>query len=148
MIPRSITGHHERRKQAWQDRVRRRAGRLADRARVPVPTDVAERIVWGEPDECWPWVGGRHREDYGRWHGVIVHRMVWERATGQVLGEDDYIDHLCFVTFCQNPDHMEVVTKSENSYRRNEPKPEKEENERRAWARVEEWYMEKYGVGA
>ena len=48
---------------------------------------------------------------------MLIHRKVWEEARGPIP-EGMTIDHLCMQKTCINPDHMEVVTRSENSRRR------------------------------
>ena len=59
-------------------------------------------------------------------HGkvVIVHRYVFEKLIGPILleGDDDpTLDHRnCVSRACVRPDHMDVVSRSENSRRANE----------------------------
>lgn len=68
-----------------------------------------------EPNSgCWLWLGslkhdgystgGQHARAYEAFHGPIPRGLE--------------IDHLCNVPSCVNPDHMEVVTHSENMKRR------------------------------
>ena len=70
---------------------------------------------------CWIWRGHRIKKGgYGRLTGkkgtALVHKMVWENLLGTVpLGM--CLDHLCRVTNCVNPAHMEVVTPEENTRR-------------------------------
>lgn len=72
---------------------------------------------------CWLWQGatadgtskGYGRIDYcgTRWK---VHRLAWVYLRGPIP-EGLEIDHLCRVRNCFNPDHLEVVTRTENNRR-------------------------------
>ena len=44
-----------------------------------------------------------------------AHRVVWRRVYGSIR-----LDHLCEVTLCQRPDHLELVPKPENTRRRHQ----------------------------
>lgn len=69
---------------------------------------------------CWNWTastwGGYGMFRYER--GKKAHRFSYEYHTGEMLG-DLTIDHLCKNKSCVNPEHLEAVTKGENSRRRN-----------------------------
>lgn len=70
---------------------------------------------------CWLWTGAAT----GAGYPVIgiarrsrpAHRMAYEAAVGPIPSGLT-IDHLCCITMCVNPQHMEVVTHGENSRRR------------------------------
>lgn len=70
---------------------------------------------------CWPWQGYRNPEGYG--HTVFGDTKI--RLAPRVshlifhgyLDLDLTIDHLCAVTSCVNPDHLELVTRAENTRR-------------------------------
>ena len=65
---------------------------------------------------CWLWQATKDRKGYGQfWDRRVVHahRWVWERLR-EPIPNGLTIDHLCCVTSCVNPDHMEVVTTQEN----------------------------------
>jgi hypothetical protein len=49
-----------------------------------------------------------------------AHRAVYEHVYG-FLPKDRYIDHLCKVKCCVNPDHLEAVTHRENTMRSDGP---------------------------
>ncbi len=73
---------------------------------------------------CWIWLGGKDKDGYG----VIcfdrkkrrVHRVMHIFLNGDIpTGMEP--DHLCKVTACCNPSHMEIVTQRENVLRSNGP---------------------------
>lgn len=70
--------------------------------------------------ECWVWMGATFSGGYGRvtWGGSKqrTHRLAYEDAKGPIP-EGLFIDHLCHVRPCVNPDHMEPVTNRENILR-------------------------------
>lgn len=80
----------------------------------------------GHDTPCWVWAGattGRNaRTVYGQmWHEGAMrksHRVYYERTNGPIPNSLQ-LDHLCRVTLCVNPDHLEAVTGSENTYRGN-----------------------------
>jgi len=68
---------------------------------------------------CWLWTGytsmgyGQMSLNMKRWP---AHRLSWELVNGPIP-KGLTIDHLCRVTRCVRPDHLEVVTLAENSRR-------------------------------
>lgn len=69
-------------------------------------------------ETCWIWTDDRHR--YGRFyidhHRLAAHRWAYQRWVGPI--PDGYeVDHLCCVTRCVNPAHLEAVTPQENKRR-------------------------------
>jgi HNH endonuclease len=68
---------------------------------------------------CWIWIGALASFSpstplgYGRFRGRQAHRVAWERLRGPVP-ENLELDHLCRMTPCVNPDHLEPVTHAEN----------------------------------
>jgi hypothetical protein len=79
------------------------------------------RFVEPEPmSGCWIWLGCQDRKGYGRFRWPharetkLAHRVsyfiryaVWPKE----------LDHLCRVTSCVNPSHLEFVTSRENTRR-------------------------------
>lgn len=88
----------------------------------PRSTPIDERF-WSRVDaegDCWLWTGPLNQDGYGRfWDGKRVrrtHKWAYEYLVGAVpLGFE--LDHLCRVTACVNPDHLEPVTHAENMRR-------------------------------
>src|SRR5262245_17929513 len=79
--------------------------------------------VYKEPGEkaCWLWEGAQYSNGYGMFRVSISkkkrrflsHRYAYELLVGPIpIGLE--IDHLCRVTSCVRPDHLEPVTHREN----------------------------------
>lgn len=73
--------------------------------------------------DCLIWQGARNSRGYGSVTGgskgftLLAHRAVYMDLIGPIEG-DLTIDHLCMEKLCLNVQHMEVVTRSENSRRK------------------------------
>lgn len=65
---------------------------------------------------CWIWQLGTNRNKYGLISNQIAHRMIYEKYKG-VIPDGLILDHLCRVTLCVNPDHLEPVTEAINTQR-------------------------------
>lgn len=72
---------------------------------------------------CWIWCGGIDSRGYGSVQievaGVLevrAHRAAYRAFVGSIP-DGFQIDHLCRVTSCVNPDHLEAVTPRENTRR-------------------------------
>ena len=77
--------------------------------------DVPDYIVDG--NGCWIWQRGVNPVSrYGMLGRRWAHRVIYEREVGPIPRGME-LDHLCRVKACVNPDHLEVVTKSENAKR-------------------------------
>lgn len=80
---------------------------------------------WSKVDtagDCWEWTASRTSNGYGQFRNprlnrpVRAHRVAWETLVGPV--PDDLVcDHLCRNRLCINPDHIELVTRGENTRR-------------------------------
>jgi hypothetical protein len=83
-----------------------------------------ERMTAPEPNTgCLIFTGTWQSRGYGMVNlglgsgeRLLAHRAAWEQAHGPVP-EDMTIDHLCGVKACVNPDHMEIVSRVENTIR-------------------------------
>lgn len=69
---------------------------------------------------CWLWTGYVSERGYGRIGArgktVSAHRWTYNLFKGEIPEGLD-LDHLCRVRHCVNPDHLEAVTRSENTIR-------------------------------
>lgn len=75
-------------------------------------------------DDCQIWQGAVQSSGYGSVNGgegksLLAHRVVFTEMVGPIE-EDLTVDHLCANKLCMNVFHMELVTRSENSRRKNE----------------------------
>lgn len=91
---------------------------------VHIRDDVVTRILAQtvRSGDCIEWTGYRLPSGYGTigWRGRtwVVHRAMWTATVGPVPTDDDWtLDHLCRNRRCVNIDHLEVVTRTENSRR-------------------------------
>lgn len=93
------------------------------------PLERLLRRVEKQPgDGCWLWTGSFGTGGYGHF-GVsgkttYVHRFAFQHFVGPI--PDGYeIDHLCCVSNCVRPDHLEAVTLRENRGRRDKRRKER-----------------------
>jgi hypothetical protein len=88
-------------------------------------TPVVVERFWKKVEKgegCWIWTGAAGSEgDYGNYRAgrrfVSAHRFAYEISVGPIPSGLE-IDHLCRVTLCVNPAHMEPVTGEENRRRK------------------------------
>ena len=71
-----------------------------------------------EPNSgCWLWTSAVNQKGYGRFNLNSIarkaHRISYEIHKGPIP-TGLQIDHICRVTCCVNPDHLEAVTCEEN----------------------------------
>lgn len=92
--------------------------------RFPARVNRHGPVVVEHLGACWLWTGERHSEygcfRPGRLSGlpekVLAHRFSYELANGPIP-DGATIDHLCRVTLCVNPGHLEAVAPVENTMR-------------------------------
>jgi len=69
--------------------------------------------------ECWPWMGARDRNGYGRYRmnrkPFLAHRLAWlfARTPGETLDDRDIL-HRCDNPPCCNPFHLWAGTAADN----------------------------------
>lgn len=75
-----------------------------------------------EDGGCWLWTGLTDIRGYGLFHvdrmSRRAHRVSYETYVGPIP-HGMTIDHLCRVVACVNPEHLEPITRSENTRRSN-----------------------------
>jgi hypothetical protein len=85
----------------------------------PVPMNPLTRYIIDDKG-CWIWKGSTTATGYGgiKWNGksTVAHRVVYSLIKGEIP-EGLFLDHLCNVKKCVNPDHLEPVTHRENIQR-------------------------------
>ena len=84
---------------------------------------IRTKIEVDDESGCWIWTGAKDRNGYAeakvRGKVRVIHRYVYDTLVGG-LDPDLTIDHLCTGNRnCVNPEHMEQVSRSENSRRAN-----------------------------
>ena len=87
-----------------------------------VKRDPLERLLENvdKSGDCWLWTGQLNNKGYGlfsyRNQKRAAHVVLWEHLVGLVPAGLE-LDHLCRITACVNPDHLEPVTHAENMRR-------------------------------
>lgn len=87
------------------------------------PLDFESRLAaFVDVGDCWVWNGALTQTGYGNValpgrRTTKAHRWVWENLVGPIPDGLE-LDHLCLVTLCVNPDHLEPVTPEVNRQRR------------------------------
>lgn len=86
--------------------------------------DLFPSVIHPEPNTgCWLCVSHNNQYGYARYrvgHRLLaVHRLSYELSIGPIA-ENLEIDHLCHVTCCVNPTHLEAVDHDENMRRQRE----------------------------
>lgn len=107
------------------DEFERYRQRLTRTVRTKLKVCDEEGCICG--NKCVVWTGSRDSSGYAlvKMHGkvTLVHRFVYTRLVGPIeLADDDdaTLDHLCKPhRVCCNVNHMEIVSRSENSRRAN-----------------------------
>lgn len=95
----------------------------------PVARDPVERAMDSfipvPHSGCWLWLKAVDKDGYGKFNypdrpghkrHVRAHRFIYE-ATKRPIPDGLVTDHLCRVSCCVNPDHIEIVTPLENTRR-------------------------------
>lgn len=99
-------------------------------AKKPVDQRVLDRVVQ-TPGECWIWPGSTTGKsgygtvsyrDGGKQKILLTHRVAYEALVGPIPDGLE-LDHLCRVRLCCNPEHLEPVTRLENSHRGSKYRP-------------------------
>lgn len=90
---------------------------------TPITLDWMWSVSIPEPNSgCWIWDLFVSKDGYAKVHikrgePSCAHRKSYELAKGPIPPTYE-VDHLCRVTCCINPDHLEAVTPEENGRRK------------------------------
>jgi len=103
---------------------RRRTVRRHSGAALNTVESVLAELV-RDDNGCWLWKRNRTPKGYGMVSvggaRVYVHRISYEHHRGPIP-DGLQVAHLCGVTSCASPDHMELLTNRENSLRSANPR--------------------------
>lgn len=88
----------------------------------PIHPRFAGRISVSGESGCWDWQLRLDKRGYGRINhsgksGAAAHRVSYELHIGPIA-EGMTVDHMCFNTACVNPQHLQLLSLSENAGRR------------------------------
>ena len=77
------------------------------------------KVIIDENTNCWNWVAHCHPNGYGQFHieryPYYAHRVSFVLYKGPLESTDTrVVDHICKNTRCVNPDHLDLITQSEN----------------------------------
>jgi hypothetical protein len=93
--------------------------------RRPEPESIRfARLISPEPNTgCWLWggCGERYGVFWANNRNDLAHRFSYETFVGPIPA-GYHVDHLCRVTCCVNPDHLEAVPPVVNANRKPEQK--------------------------
>lgn len=91
------------------------------------PAEAPEPRFWAKvtkTETCWLWTGSSTKAGYGQFtvnrKTIMAHRYSYELVNGPIP-EGLHMDHLCKVTSCVNPAHLEAVTPYVNLMRADNP---------------------------
>lgn len=78
------------------------------------------RVEIGGEDDCWPWVGWRHRQGYGQIQSggkkgkmIYTHRVAYMVSVGSIP-DGVLVCHSCDNPPCCNPNHLFLGSPSDN----------------------------------
>lgn len=82
---------------------------------IRLPQRFWDRVIPEPNSSCWLWLGRIEPHGYARLGGKLAHRITY--AIEGTLDARLVLDHLCRVTCCVNPAHLDQVTNAVNIQR-------------------------------
>lgn len=76
-----------------------------------------KHILFGEPNECWPWLDHKNDKGYGevtigKMTNLLAHRVSYKLSKGEP--GDLLVTHSCDNPPCNNPSHLFTGTNQQN----------------------------------
>jgi hypothetical protein len=91
---------------------------------------------------CWLWTAAKSRNGYGLYSigggRVYAHRYSYQ-LSGHTIPAGMMVDHKCHTKACVRPDHLQVVTASENMQNRQGPQANSKSGVRGVYASGDKW---------
>lgn len=82
------------------------------------PEEVLKKYTKPGENGCIIWTGGQNDNGYGqltfRHEHLSTHRFVWKYFKGSLPDKSKQIDHICRNRLCVNPEHLRIVSVTEN----------------------------------
>jgi hypothetical protein len=121
----------------------KRQGKLTPIVTEETIEERFNRSIRKDADGCWIWLAAGSGKFYDKENGsggygqirhsgksYMAHRWSYEHFKKTKLHPEDTLDHLCRATRCCNPDHLEIVSRTENIKRMQLYHQLRSENER------------------
>jgi len=85
-----------------------------------IKINISDNYKIDKITNCWNWLGYIAKNGYAKigskFHTTLAHKYLYEIKYGKVAKNKE-LDHLCRNRKCVNPDHLEEVSRLENSRR-------------------------------
>lgn len=89
-----------------------------EQVKEKTPEKFWKQVQFGEPDECWLWLGSSWDSRYGNFGGMGAHKYVMTVFYGEIEKGICAL-HKCDITKCVNPNHLFLGTQLDNIKDRN-----------------------------
>ncbi len=120
--------HANKGRKQSREHVAKRVAALRKSGRFYTSENLWLKVQKGAPNECWPWLGYKNGQGYGRvWLdqvGYYAHRVMFNLSNPGVINlrapkkRDDvgFLRHSCDNPSCCNPNHLSIGTHADNMH--------------------------------